>query len=73
MRLVGTYRNINSSRQSSLIDLFFFFCSSPIFSENNKTSADVKTYFFALQAVRLIFSNVDLCVKSRLIALPVGY
>ena len=70
MRLVGTYRNINSSRQSSLIDLIFF-CFSPIFSEKNKTSADVKTFFLLFQPVRLIFSSVDFSVKS--IALPVSY
>ena len=46
MRLAGTYENINSSRESSC--RFFFFCSLPIFSGKNRTSADVKTPFFAL-------------------------
>ena len=70
MRLVGTYRNINFSRQSSPIDLFFF-CSTPIFSDKKKDISVCEDLFLLFQSVRPSFSNVDLSVKS--IALQVDY
>ena len=45
MRPVVSHRKIN--RPSQDVNTFFF-CSSPIFLEENRLSENVKTFFFAL-------------------------
>ena len=53
------YCNLKNNNFVNNIKMDLIFSSSPIFSEENRTSEDVKTFFFALHLI--LGEKLDVC------------